>query len=93
MRVSPWWSDWPGRDRSSGVLRAGLRPRLKLLPRLKIGAEENRTEGYQDTERITGQMMDFDWAGSHDDRRASIRRWRAWLETRRRGEKEGEPPR
>ncbi len=33
------------------------RPRLKILPRLKIGAEENRTEGYQSTERITPQMM------------------------------------
>lgn len=37
------------------------RPRLKILPRLKIGAEVNRTEGYQDTERITDDMMqDFD---------------------------------
>ena len=37
------------------------RPRLKILPRLKIGAEENRTEGYQETERITPEMMlDFD---------------------------------
>ena len=37
------------------------RPRLKVLPRLKIGAEESRTEGYQQTERITSQMMeDFD---------------------------------
>jgi MoaA/NifB/PqqE/SkfB family radical SAM enzyme len=33
------------------------RPRLKILPRLKIGAEENRTEGYAATERITHQMM------------------------------------
>ncbi len=37
------------------------RPRLKILPRLKIGAEENRTEGYRETERITSEMMrDFD---------------------------------
>jgi AdoMet-dependent heme synthase len=37
------------------------RPRLKILPRLKIGAEEKRTEGYQQTERITAAMMqDFD---------------------------------
>jgi sulfatase maturation enzyme AslB (radical SAM superfamily) len=37
------------------------RPRLKILPRLKIGAEESRTEGYQQTERITPSMMeDFD---------------------------------
>ena len=34
------------------------RPRLKILPRLKIGAEESRTEGYQDTERITQPMME-----------------------------------
>lgn len=34
------------------------RPRLKILPRLKIGAEESRTEGYGHTERITQQMMD-----------------------------------
>jgi len=33
------------------------RPRLKILPRLKIGAEQDRTEGYQDTERITEPMM------------------------------------
>lgn len=37
------------------------RPRLKILPRLKIGAEESRTEGYRETERITSEMMvDFD---------------------------------
>jgi len=37
------------------------RPRLKILPRLKIGAEENRAEGYKETERITPEMMlEFD---------------------------------
>lgn len=37
------------------------RPRLKILPRLKIGAEVDRTEGYAATERITQEMMkDFD---------------------------------
>jgi len=37
------------------------RPRLKILPRLKIGAEEKRSEGYRPTERITSSMMrDFD---------------------------------
>jgi AdoMet-dependent heme synthase len=43
-----------------GVLRqvGCYRPRLKILPRLKIGAEENRTEGYAATERITHQMME-----------------------------------
>ena len=37
------------------------RPRLKVLPRLQIGAEENRTCGYKDYERVTQEMMsDFD---------------------------------
>ena len=37
------------------------RPRLKILPRLKIGAEAERTEGYAEYERITEEMMqDFD---------------------------------
>ena len=37
------------------------RPRLKILPRLRIGAEEKRSEGYRFTERITSSMMrDFD---------------------------------
>ena len=37
------------------------RQRLKILPRLKIGAEAERTEGYGQFERITHEMMeDFD---------------------------------
>ncbi|WP_197444182.1 radical SAM protein [Maioricimonas rarisocia] len=37
------------------------RPRLKVLPRLKIGAEQQRTCGYSETERVTQQMMaDYD---------------------------------
>ena len=37
------------------------RPRIKLLPTLQIGAEEQRTHGYRDTERITAQMLtDYD---------------------------------
>ncbi len=37
------------------------RPRLKILPTLQIGAEENRTRGYSVLERITPEMMaDFD---------------------------------
>ena len=37
------------------------RPRLKILPRLRIGAEEKRSEGYRFTERITSSMMrEFD---------------------------------
>lgn len=34
------------------------RPRLKVLPRLKLGAEEQRTEGYELFERITPAMME-----------------------------------
>ncbi len=34
------------------------RPRLKILPLLRIGAEEDRSRGYSDTERVTKQMMD-----------------------------------
>ena len=33
------------------------RPRLKLLPRLKMGAEADRTEGYRNDERVTEQML------------------------------------
>ena len=37
------------------------RPRLKLLPTLQIGAEENRTHGYRDSERISSDMLaDYD---------------------------------
>jgi AdoMet-dependent heme synthase len=40
------------------------RPRVKLLPSLKIGAEALRSRGYRDDERVTVDMMkDFD-AGS-----------------------------
>jgi sulfatase maturation enzyme AslB (radical SAM superfamily) len=34
------------------------RPRLKVLPRLQIGAEANRTEGYGQHDRISLEMMD-----------------------------------
>ncbi len=33
------------------------RPRLKLLPTLRIGAEEKRQRGYHDDERVTPEMM------------------------------------
>ena len=37
------------------------RPRIKLLPTLQIGAEEKRTHGYRDTERISPEMLaDYD---------------------------------
>ncbi|HCS51606.1 MAG TPA: radical SAM protein, partial [Planctomycetaceae bacterium] len=35
-----------------------LRPRLKILPRLKIGAEAERTSGYETYEKITPIMME-----------------------------------
>jgi sulfatase maturation enzyme AslB (radical SAM superfamily) len=34
------------------------RPRLKLLPRLQIGAEAQRTSGYSPEERITAEMLE-----------------------------------
>ncbi len=37
------------------------RPRIKILPTLQIGAEEQRTCGYRDSERVTQEMMsDYD---------------------------------
>ncbi len=37
------------------------RPRLKILPRLKLGAEQQRTCGYSDQERVTVDLMqDYD---------------------------------
>jgi MoaA/NifB/PqqE/SkfB family radical SAM enzyme len=37
------------------------RPRLKVLPRLRIGAEERRTGGYDPMERVTAEMLvDYD---------------------------------
>jgi AdoMet-dependent heme synthase len=37
------------------------RPRIKVLPTLRIGAEENRQRGYRDEERVTPEMMqEFD---------------------------------
>src|SRR5215831_2458041 len=34
------------------------RPRIKVLPTLRIGAEEGRQRGYRDEERVTLEMMD-----------------------------------
>ena len=34
-----------------------MRPRIKLLPRLRIGAEADRTEGYDPAERVTREML------------------------------------
>jgi AdoMet-dependent heme synthase len=38
--------------------RGYTRPRLKILPTLRIGAEANRTHGYSNDERVDVRMMD-----------------------------------
>jgi molybdenum cofactor biosynthesis enzyme MoaA len=38
--------------------RGYSRPRLKILPTLQIGAEEQRTHGYLPDERVTAEMLD-----------------------------------
>jgi hypothetical protein len=37
--------------------RGCARPRIKLMPAFRIGAEEKRTGGYADTERVTNDML------------------------------------
>ena len=38
--------------------RGYVRPRLKILPTLHVGAEEQRSHGYHDDERVTAAMLD-----------------------------------
>ena len=62
ITMTQTWSDTENHqilDQFRSVLKQHgcTRPRLKILPRLKLGAEEIRTEGYRDTERITNGMM------------------------------------
>jgi len=55
-------------DRDETALFAGFaellrshgysRPRIKILPTLRIGAETRRLRGYRDDERVTPEMMD-----------------------------------
>jgi AdoMet-dependent heme synthase len=55
-------------DQNDAVLFAGFvdllrvngcdRPRVKILPTLRIGAEEDRQRGYRDEERVTPEMME-----------------------------------
>lgn len=57
---------WPeGEDqevlaRFTEVLKAAgyTRPRIKLLPTIKLGAEVERTEGYRESQRVTVEMME-----------------------------------
>jgi sulfatase maturation enzyme AslB (radical SAM superfamily) len=62
---------WPDEQEAEVVERfvamlreAGYsRPRLKVLPTLRLGAEESRLRGYFDSERVTPEMLDgFDAA-------------------------------
>lgn len=39
-------------------LRGYSRPRIKILPTLRIGMEETRTRGYLPEERVTGEMLE-----------------------------------
>jgi AdoMet-dependent heme synthase len=67
------WSNWCGMAQTSddtedatlfegfvGLLRAhGYdRPRIKILPTLRLGAEIERQRGYRNEERVTPEMMD-----------------------------------
>lgn len=60
------WSDAKHEEVMGGFLNAMYevgyhRPRLKLLPMIRIGAEEERSGGYEEEERVTEEMMeDFD---------------------------------
>ncbi len=47
-----------GRFRDVLLQHGYQRPRLKLLPRLLLGAEANRTCGYSSGDRITAEMLD-----------------------------------
>jgi hypothetical protein len=57
---------WPDEEERSvverfvQVLRAAgyARPRLKILPTLRIGAEAQRTHGYRPSERVTAEMLE-----------------------------------
>ena len=56
------WPDQEGEEAYQGFVRMlkGLgytRPRIKLLPLLRIGAEITRTQGYLQEERVTEEMM------------------------------------
>ncbi len=62
ITVAQTWED--GRDdevfqRFVEVLKAEgySRPRIKIIPTLRIGAEEARSRAYTDTERVTPDMM------------------------------------
>jgi AdoMet-dependent heme synthase len=59
-RVWPLEKDRETIDRFIRVLQQHgyARPRLKILPTLRLGAEEHRTHGYLPDERVTAEMLD-----------------------------------
>lgn len=60
------WKDSEDSSMLSGFIstlkqRGYSQPRIKLLPTLKLGAEQNRSGGYTDQQRVTGEMLqDYD---------------------------------
>lgn len=66
ITMAQTWDDADGstvyeKMRQALISLGYTRPRIKLLPSLKIGAEAIRSRGYHDDERITHEMMeDFD---------------------------------
>ncbi|HIF33113.1 MAG: radical SAM protein [Pirellulaceae bacterium] len=64
-RTWPMEQDAEILDRFVQMLRDSgyAQPRLKILPTLQMGAEEQRTHGYLDSERLTDEMLtDFDFS-------------------------------
>jgi hypothetical protein len=63
VTMAQTWDDAAAQDVYQRMRRVLLdlgysRPRVKLLPSLKIGAEALRDRGYRDDERVTKDMMD-----------------------------------
>jgi sulfatase maturation enzyme AslB (radical SAM superfamily) len=57
------WPQEQDRETIAGFVRllqdrGYARPRLKILPTLRLGAEEHRTASYLPTERVTAEMLD-----------------------------------
>lgn len=63
VTMAQTWGDGEGEavfDQMRRTLKAlgYMRPRVKMLPALRIGAEAARTRGYRDDERVTPEMME-----------------------------------
>ena len=63
ITVTKTWDDREDETVMQGFLatlkaHGYLRPRIKILPSLKIGAEAERTHGYGEYERVTEEMLD-----------------------------------